>query len=194
LVGGRADRQQAVVMVAPGHLPRFIAQTPHRLFEMNPGDMGGLAEKRECGAHLSSRAGRPLERPHIRPGERAEKLPGNSPHRPCFRMLHLLVGWDPIIDGAYRAYRAYRHLWEGLSGCASHGKRCALFSTNHPTVPYLPLPTLSAVLLAASPCMMDKSRERNQSRSADGYTPQSRASNPGRRARTYNTCRSAANP
>jgi hypothetical protein len=29
---------------------------------MNPGDMGGLAEKRECGAHLSSWAGRPLER------------------------------------------------------------------------------------------------------------------------------------
>ena len=48
------DRQQTMVMVAPGHLPRFIAQTPHRLLEMNPGDMGGLAEKRECGAHLSS--------------------------------------------------------------------------------------------------------------------------------------------
>ena len=59
------DRQQAVVMVAPGHLPRFVAQTPHRLFEMNPGHMGGLAEKRECGTHLSSRAGGPLEpRPH----------------------------------------------------------------------------------------------------------------------------------
>ena len=59
------DRQQTMVMVAPGHLPRFIAQTPHRLFEMNPGDMGGLAEKRECGAHLSSWAGRPLERPRM---------------------------------------------------------------------------------------------------------------------------------
>src|SRR5580658_8368286 len=54
------DRQQTMVMVAPGHLPRFIAQTPHRLFEMNAGDMGGLAEKRECGAHLSSWAWRLL--------------------------------------------------------------------------------------------------------------------------------------
>ena len=56
---------------------------------MNPGDMGGLAEKRECGAHLSSRAGRPLERPRISPGERAEKLPGNLSHRPCLRVFHL---------------------------------------------------------------------------------------------------------
>src|SRR5580658_10336644 len=83
------DRQQTVVMVAPGHLPRFVAQTPHRLFEMNPGDMGGLAEKCERGAHLSSWAGRPLERPLISPGERAEELPGNLSHRPCLRVLHL---------------------------------------------------------------------------------------------------------
>jgi hypothetical protein len=59
-----------MVMVAPGNLPRFIAQTPHRLFEMNTGDTGGLAQKRECGAHLSSRAGGPLERPLVSPGER----------------------------------------------------------------------------------------------------------------------------
>jgi hypothetical protein len=40
-----------------------MAQTPHQLFEMNPGDMGGLTQKRKYGAHLSSWAGKPLEQP-----------------------------------------------------------------------------------------------------------------------------------
>jgi len=71
-----------MVVVAPGHLPRFMAQTPHRLFEMNAGDTGGFTQEREGRTNLSSWAGRPLERPRIGPGERAEELPGNLSQRP----------------------------------------------------------------------------------------------------------------